>query len=62
MKFYSYPKHVIDDVIDYFEWNFNEQLTKFDVEIMEPESVLSYYLEWNGIIGYKETIMRILNS
>ncbi|MEO2202417.1 hypothetical protein ABGV42_01520 [Paenibacillus pabuli] len=36
----------------------------YDVRIFEmaPSDVFNYYLQWNGIIGYTDTILRVVDD
>lgn len=60
--FYLYPRNVIRDIQDYFEFNERVELTESDVMAMEPTLVLELYLNWNGIFGYTHDIIEIMKA
>lgn len=58
---HHYPRVVINAIKEYYKCNYNEELTDYDVEIMHNYYVLATYLEWEGIIGYTNTIIDIFD-
>lgn len=59
---HDYPINVVRDVIDYFAENNGTTITEYEVDEMQPKEVLSIYLEWNGILGYTEDIVSIMEA
>lgn len=58
----KYRHNVYEDVIEYYKENFYEDITEDDVDKMERDDVLKYWLEWNGIIGYTYDIVNIIEA
>lgn len=56
----SLRANIISDVIEFYNENYNEQLTAYDVEHLSMEDILYAYLSWNGILGYTSDIINIV--
>lgn len=50
---------VIEDIKDSFRENENIKISIKDIETMGVKGMLEKYLEWNGLSGYSESIIRI---
>lgn len=58
----KYRHNIYEDVIEYYKENFYEDIDEDDVDKMERDDVLKYWLEWNGIIGYTYDIVNIIEA
>jgi len=57
---YSEPtENVTSDIKDSFKDGENINVSKLEIETMDIKSMLEKYLEWNGLLGYSESIIRI---
>ena len=57
----KYNYKVYNDIEEYYRENGFGEITHEDIDRLDPSVVLGYWLEWNGIFGYTETILEILH-
>lgn len=60
-KVRDYPYNVVKAVEHWFLYN-ADGISEYEVSKMSPEEVLYYFLEWEGIIGYTNTIVNIFQA
>lgn len=56
-----YLRYVIDAVRNH-EHEMGNELSREDVQLMDPNEVLAIFLEWEGIIGYTWIIRDIMED
>lgn len=56
----KYSSSIYDSVQDYYRENFNEELSREEIDRMDRGDVLEAYLYWEGIIGYTSIIKKIM--
>jgi len=58
----KYWRSVYEDLKDYFMENYHQVISNEDIDNMSNKAVLGYWLEWNGIIGYTNDIIEIMEA
>lgn len=58
----EYPIEVYTALKEYFKENHEMEIEEDEIEEMSLNDVLSYYLEWEGIIGYDNIIYAIFQE
>lgn len=58
VKLDTLPSHIKNDIIEFIEENNIKNIPEDG--FYRIETLLRYYLEWNGIVGWTEDIMSII--
>lgn len=58
----KYRYNIYQDVKEFFKENYDDEITSKDIDEMPKDKVLKYYLEWNGIFGYTNDIVNIMEA
>lgn len=57
----KYSTRIYNIVKEHAEWNGYGIITDSDIDKLTRKEVLRRFLEWEGILGYTETILSILD-